>query len=181
MANFFKSASMQKLLSNDQWEEKLDWSMFGDPADPQEARVWVRGEHCDDDTERPLTKAELATAFHPEGDWELHFKLDDRAIKDKGFATLQKDVCTRKYTEDSVAESRIEICYATSKYAWNFNCAAEVTIKRVEVFDAEATVQDVLERIAASMCYGAYEGIQPSWRHPIGRDGRPVFELHYGT
>ena len=162
-------------------DASLDWTMHGDPADPREARVRIRGEWDEDDTERPLTEAELATKFHPDGDWELHIEVDDRASKDNSFATLQKDVCTRKYDKDSVAESRIEICYPSGKYQWNHSCAAEVQIKRVEVFDAEATVQDVLERIAASMCYGYYEGIQPSWRNHTGGDGRPVFELHYGT
>ena len=143
----------------------------------------TRGEWGEDDTERPFTEAELATGFHPDGDWELNIELDDRAIKDKvyGFATLLQSVCTRKHNKDSVAESRIEICYGTGSYPWNYYCTSDVKIKRVEVFDAEATVQDVLERIAASLCYGYFEGITPSRRHPVSGDGRRVFELHWGT
>ena len=55
-------------------------------------------------------------------------------------------------------------------------------IKRVEVFEADATVLDVLQRIAAGMCCGFYEGIEAATgERARSPEGRAVFELGWGT
>jgi hypothetical protein len=54
-------------------------------------------------------------------------------------------------------------------------------VKSAQWFDAEATVKDVLECLAGLFVLGAFMGIPPVWRHPIGTRGRPVFEVDWRT
>lgn len=76
--------------------------------------------------ERPLTKHELDSMINNDSNWELEIEVDGRGIEDMAFA------CP----------------------AGKCPFALDLGFKRVEVFEAKATLQDVLMRIGAGMCCG---------------------------
>jgi len=189
----YNSHGMSQLLGSDLWRsEKLSWSMHDNPPDPRTAEVWCvyeDGKPC----ERPLTQAELESHAFSGGAWELHLDFDDRAIKDDSSSQLKQMVCRSQHPHhDSIATSSIQMLVpwrqqlsfgGSDASPWITAHSCSVQIKRVEVFEGEATVQEVLQRIAGSMCYGYFEGICNAWpaRTAALAEGRAVFELHWGT
>ena len=137
---------------------------------------------------RPLTQAEWDSAVYPDGQWELHMEFDERAVKEDSFTQLKQMVYYCQHDHDSVDQSCIEICTPRRNWGDKFAGSAHhefsssVQIKRVEVFEADATVLDVLQRIAAGMCCGFYEGIEAATgERARSPEGRAVFELGWGT
>jgi hypothetical protein len=166
--------------------------MHGNPPNPTDAEVVMFDPEDGDCDGRPLTQAELDSVVYPDAPWELHMDFDDRVIKEDSFSQLRQMVCYSQHSTDSISTSRIEICtphrtvgsiwyrlYDASPWQCEFSTA--VQIKRVEVFEEDATVQDVLDRIAGGMCYGYFEGIREAWGdRGLSSEGRPVFELVWG-
>jgi hypothetical protein len=167
--------------------------MHGNPPNPTDAEVVMFDPEDGDCDGRPLTQAELDSVVYPDAPWELHMDFDDRVIKEDSFSQLRQMVCYSQHSTDSISTSRIEICtphrtvgstwyrlYDASPWQCEFSTA--VQIKRVEIFEPDATVQDVLDRIAGGMCYGYFEGIREAWvDRGLSSEGRPVFELVWGT
>jgi hypothetical protein len=134
------------------------WSMHADTPNPTNADVVFDtedgegGVYC-----KPLNQSELNSVVYADRPWELHMEFDGRAIKKDPFNQLRRMVCHSRHGNSS-AVSRIEICTPDRRATGS---TWPLQIKRVEVFEANATVHDVLTRIAGGMCYGFFEGMPP--------------------
>jgi hypothetical protein len=165
----------------------LDWSMHADLPNPIHAEV-VFEAHDGGYYRRPVTQSELNSIVYSDRPWELHMEFDDRAIKEDSFNQLRQMVRHSRHGNGSAA-SRIEICTPqrsaiSNTTAWQIklSLAVPLRIKRVEVFEANATVHDVLTRIAGGMCYGFFEGLDSTRSNrALSPQGRPVFHLMWGT
>lgn len=63
-----------------------------------------------------------------------------------------------------------------TRYSTRAESSMSIKIIRHELFPAETTVRQLLERIVAKPCYGRFEG----FRRLGNNNGTPVFELCWG-